>query len=237
MRKRTLLLLSAITTLVVLSSYPAAGSAGRTLQLLDSLWEAQQAAPIDWPYDQLVASLEDPRDVRALEAIRQWFDQHGENGNRRLLGLFQHQLQQKPVALDSFERTRQQLQFGALLRNSNYYLPDSIIVYRAIGKMYLGAIADSLQARIDGGAYRQSDEKMEYIRQFLADNQYSINVPVSNWTKLIHYLKDGRYEYVLRKLTGTYLHVTLTAGGTGLLLLLIPIFWIRKRNRKETLSS
>jgi hypothetical protein len=182
-------------------------------------------------YQAFLSEIE-PNNIIELEKIRQYlfgFDVDGdaflykafENYSERQIMDFQHEAE----SIKSF------LELGVVMAHSKYYLADSIFIYTAISDLIFEKIAQPLDLAIAEGAIEVKDFDIKYIANRLCDNQYCIDMPTSNWTKLRQNIDKGDWSYIWSKFTGTYLQEFLMAIGLGVLGLIFIIWFIRKRRK------
>ena len=116
--------------------------------------------------------------------------------------------------------------------SASYYLPEErAILYRAMSDLMFSRLVDSLNHAAGAGRDIGHDQS-EYLRRSLSKNGYLFDVKTSNASKLWHYISEGRFEYVFRKLTTTYLKEFLFAVSAGIVFFTL-IFLLFRRNRKK----
>ena len=107
------------------------------------------------------------------------------------------------VALKSYIRQAE------ILNSSVHYIERKSNLYQAMGDLMLQTLADTLDKVFIAKPKEANAPFMVYLIARLADNQKFIDVREGNLHKTVRYLKEGRYAYVFRKLTTTYLNVFL----------------------------
>lgn len=174
----------------------------------------------------------EPNNIIELEKIRQYLFGFGVDGDAFLYKAFERyserqimDFQQEAESIKSF------LELGVVMAHSKYYLPDSVFIYTAISDLIFEKIAQPLDLAIAEGAIEAKGFDIKYIANRLCDNQYCIDMPTSNWTKLRQNIEKGDWSYIWAKCTGTYLTEFLTAIGLGILALTLIIWIIRKRRK------
>jgi hypothetical protein len=129
------------------------------------------------------------------------------------------------LAWETCEETQLLLHIGA----ANAFLADSSLDEQTRGDICLSLIADELQARsklpgfeADGILLQAIVREMEAQQYFLALSQ------PSDWKKLFHYAKQGRFAYIIKRFMdrGVPFYVIWLEG---LLLFLEVMVWLRNR--------
>jgi uncharacterized protein YigE (DUF2233 family) len=103
----------------------------------------------------------------------------------------------------------------------------SSILYESMGDQMLTVLMGSLKTAIDANEVKAKTPFIAYLVNRLADNHKFIDIKMGNTLKTWGYIKQGRFDYVFRKLTTTYVGVTLRFCGVFLVLLMVFVF--RKR--------
>ena len=172
-------------------------------------------------------------DVRALESQRRQLEGNGIDGDRFLEAVFHRFLEESALNLDDRETVRYHLYLGELLANSRQYLADSIYIYMVGSDMVFSNLAELIMERLDAGTLDKEDFHIRYVIARLGDNQYHVDIPVGQWRKLWIYIREGRWDYVIFRLTTSYrkelaalILMTMALFGTG-------VYWWRKKKRIE----
>lgn len=157
-----------------------------------------------FPFDEYIRNY-DLENVDSLEAHKEYLNRLGFAGDYFLMKVFENHLKDYSIDFNQLDSIKQLLTMAEVMRHSANYLPDSIIVYKAIGSLILKGIADSLEVKIENGSLDKKDFDIRYIITRLGDNNYLIDTPISNLEKLWKNLKEGNIRYLLHKATTTYL--------------------------------
>ncbi len=119
-------------------------------------------------------------------------------------------------------------------------LQDSAFDRQIKGEVCLMLLADELQYRSRQDEFDAEDPVVQHLVSVLADYQYFLALTKpSDLAKLQHYLAEGRYGYIAKRVVDRGYHVylvlvLLASGGVGMV-------WFRRRRKKlpkaESMSS
>ncbi len=173
-----------------------------------------------------------PNNIIELERTRQYLNRVNIDGDAFIWTAFEQFAERQVVDFkEDTESIKSFLELGVVMAHSKYYLADSIFIYTAVSDLIFEKIAQPLDLAIAEEEIKTDDFNIKYIANRLCDNQYCIDMPTSNWTKLRQNIAKGDWAYIWSKFTGTYLREFLIAIGAGLIGLLL-IFWLIKKRRK-----
>ena len=201
-------------------------------ELSEIFKDAQSEQFLDTFNYQLFLSEIKPNNVIELERTRSYLYDLGIDGDAFIYKSFEvYSALQIIDFQEDMESIKSFLELGVVMANSKYYLADSIFIYTAVSDLIFEKIAKPLDLAIAEGANKTNNFDIKYIANRLCDNQYCIDMPTSNWTKLRQNIAKGDWNYIWTKCTGTYLMEFLMAIGFGLLGLILIIWLIRKKRK------
>jgi hypothetical protein len=201
-------------------------------ELSEIFKDAQSEQFLDTFNYQLFLSEIKPNNVIELERTRSYLYDLGIDGDAFIYKSFEvYSALQIIDFQEDMESIKSFLELGVVMANSKYYLADSIFIYTAVSDLIFEKIAKPLDLAIAEGAIKTNNFDIKYIANRLCDNQYCIDMPTSNWTKLRQNIAKGDWNYIWTKCTGTYLMEFLMAIGFGLLGLILIIWLIRKKRK------
>lgn len=181
---------------------------------------------------QLFLSEIKPNNIIELENTRKYLNDLGIDGDAFIWTAFERYAEVQIIDFqDDIESIKSFLELGVVMAHSKYYLADSIFIYTAVSDLIFEKIAKPLDLAIEEGVVKTNNFDIKYIANRLCDNQYCIDMPTSNWTKLRQNVAKGDWSYIWSKCTGTYLKEFLTAISLGLLGLILIVWFVRKRRK------
>lgn len=118
-----------------------------------------------------------------------------------------------------------------ILGAAEVFLADSSAERQLTGDVWLNILADELQNRKKGEDFDPSSPEIARVVEHMASHQYHIAlIRPSDTEKLIEYLKQGRYQYVLKRFFDRNIPLYfLTIEYLLLLLILVGIHFRRQR--------
>jgi len=182
------------------------------------------------------ASTYDLEDIMLLESHKNILYKKGIDGDFFLITLFQQHVSKQPMDFKDLSTLKPMLKHAELLRCSDNYLPDSVFVYKALADEYLKKIADSLEVLVKNKDVDIKSFEIKYVLERLSENNYYIDIREPNLSKLIRYMKEGRWDYIVQKLKTTYKTEFLTACTIGILFSILIFFGYKKRKRNQFIS-
>ncbi|MEL6695683.1 MAG: LPXTG cell wall anchor domain-containing protein [Bacteroidota bacterium] len=97
------------------------------------------------------------------------------------------------------------------------------------GDICFGMISDELKSRSKQDNFDLKDPALQFLIQTLRKNKYYLDLEKpSDLKKLLHYIEEGRWDYIGRRFVDRNMHYY-TLIGLGLL----SILWILWRRRKK----
>ncbi|MFK8101928.1 MAG: hypothetical protein AB8G15_05380 [Saprospiraceae bacterium] len=197
--------------------------------------EAKEKGAADFfqqfPYDKYLESYS-VQEVNSLEKHRSYLNSKGIDGTQFISSVLEHHLKKQKIDFARPASLKSLFQLGEQLSYATVYGGDSMIVYAVFSDFIFEKIANALSTAIEAGTVDLSDWEITYYIQRLLDYKFAIDVPVSNWTKLLKYIGEGRWDYLLHKATSTYKQEFMLGVG-GMLLVLLGLSWILLRYRKN----
>lgn len=123
-----------------------------------------------------------------------------------------------------------------ILGATEILLADTSAQRQLTGDIWLNILADELQNRKKEEDFDPSSPEITRIVKLMAGHQYHIAlVRPSDTEKLIEYLKQGRFQYVLKRFFDRNVHLYFLTGEY--LLILLILFGIYFRRQRMALTS
>jgi LPXTG-motif cell wall-anchored protein len=110
-------------------------------------------------------------------------------------------------------------------------LQDTVLDQQLKGDIAYNLVADELQRRNQEVTdFDPETPVVQLLLEALAEQQYHLSLTrPSDWEKLVHYAKDGRWDYIGKRFFDRNLHYP----ALGLSLLGGVVLWGRRRRRRK----
>lgn len=110
-------------------------------------------------------------------------------------------------------------------------MADTSIDLQIRADMYFNLVAREIQEQSEGKAFDASESTTAFLIHQLEANQYYLDVTrPSDWAKLIHYIEEGRWDYIAKRFIDRNVHYYL---GVVLLLSIVLFLGYKMISRKK----
>lgn len=116
-----------------------------------------------------------------------------------------------------------------LLGVATVYVQDTSVEKQIMADRLFSTVATQIEKKLVAKEIKKDEANFCYIQRVLEDYQYHIRIPVSDAEKFIHYLKEGRFDYIWHRIVGRgyLLYIIIIALISLSLLTIIWKRWIR----------
>lgn len=191
-----------------------------------------------YPFEEYLTSCTFP-EIQTLKFQKRLLDQLGFSGDDFLMRLVETYLNNIEIDFEDLPTVEANIKKGEILMNSSLYFPrEEAFIFVVCGDMILSTFADTLESLIYSKDIDKQNTNIQYIVKQLDENQFMIDIPVSNWAKLWMHLKAFNLRYIWKKATGTYVKEFMIFLLTFFLAIgLLFCFRIRFLKKKKNTSS
>jgi hypothetical protein len=173
-----------------------------------------------------------PLSYTTLDSVLKGISTDRSEANSAFFVKFSNAMDSISIDLNDDESIDKYILTAETYASARHYLPEEqAILYGAMADLMFSRLSDSL--RICISSKKETDQgRIAFLQRTLSKNGYLLNLKTSNVDKFWHYLSEGRFEYVFRKLTTTYLSEFMLALCAGLISLTM-IFLLYRKNRQK----
>jgi len=173
-----------------------------------------------------------PLSYTTLDAVLKSISADRAEANSTFFARFSNTMDSIAIDFNDDELMDKYILTAEVYASARNYLPeDQTILYGAMADLMFSRLSDSLSTIINLKK-ECNQSRIGFLQRTLSKNGYFLNLQTSNTDKFWHYLTEGRFEYVFRKLTTTYLREFLTAL-TAVLISVTMIFLLFRKNRQK----
>ncbi|MDW8287007.1 MAG: hypothetical protein RMJ89_02960 [Flammeovirgaceae bacterium] len=115
-----------------------------------------------------------------------------------------------------------------VLGAATVYAKDTVFERQVMADRLFTIVASQLEKKLSNKEIKKNDDTFLYMQHILNAYHYHLAVPFSDTEKLVHYLKEGRIDYILHRVVSRgYLQYILAIILIFSLLTIIWRRWIR----------
>ena len=173
-----------------------------------------------------------PLSYTTLDSVLKGISTDRSEANSAFFAKFSNAMDSISIDLNDDESIDKYILTAETYASARHYVPEEqAILYGAMADLMFSRLSDSLSICISSKKETDQDQ-IVFLQRTLSKNGYLLNLQTSNVDKFWHYLSEGRFDYVFRKLTTTYLSEFLSALTT-VFISITMIFLLYKKNRQK----
>jgi hypothetical protein len=173
-----------------------------------------------------------PLSYTTLDSVLKGISTDRSEANSAFFAKFSNAMDSISIDLNDDESIDKYILTAETYASARHYVPEEqAILYGAMADLMFSRLSDSLSICISSKKETDQDQII-FLQRTLSKNGYLLNLQTSNVDKFWHYLSEGRFDYVFRKLTTTYLSEFLSALTT-VFISITMIFLLYKKNRQK----
>lgn len=167
---------------------------------------------------------------RDRDTLNQYFDEKGDEFINRLINRY---LENYPIEIGQLE----DLTYKIKLAETYYQLPDIVDdcpgVFLDMSDLLMTRISQAVEEAIVAEELHKASFEAQVMKHRLASNGYLINIPVSQWEKLIFNINEGNYAYIWDRIQKRMWIEFWTTISLFSLACVGAIIFVRKNKRRD----